>query len=262
MENEKQLDFTSGSIHAVIEVNGKLIEAVLGNPTSVRELEHSEAAFTEVTDLGRGEEKVVNHQEEEDAKLFDELVTEVKGVRLRSEPKGAGIELRPATEELKAAIIPEWKGKFVACLRRGDVDVIEDEEDSLVLGAEVLTVRYSYPSKLDPQLVVDFGVPSPPSSVREDFQNKITSFTPKSRTTRNASGKYVLHLKRAVKLFDGQMKMDDASITGGVVGERTFIEAQASGVLGVMSFLEAIRPIIKLKVISAVVGYYSAKVQD
>ncbi len=255
-------NFVGGVLDVAVALpSGKVIEAKIENPSSAREVQHIKEGFVEVVDKG-GKEETINHGTEADARLFDEIATFVKPIRLSHEEKGIGKEFRVCTPEVLSAIPTQWKTKFISAIRKGEVEVIEDE-DEVVLGEDVITVAYYIPSKADAQYKIEFDVPTPGEKEFEKLESKLTEFVPKYRGgSRNNNGKFVLHIEKAVEAFDEKMKQSSADIRGGSVDGRTFKEAKGVGAIAVLAFLEAIRPSIKLKVLDAAMRHYQAQVRD
>lgn len=259
-----EYNFVGGEAEVAITLqNGKTIEAIIQQPTALRELQHIKEGFVEVIDNGKGSEEQINHGPEADVRLYDELALQIKPIRLSGEPKGVGVDFRPCDEQVNAATPIQWKSQFVTALRRAETEVVEPDEDEVVLGEQVLTVRVYIPSKADPIYTIDFDVPAPKEGELEKLEKSITEFIPKYKNSnRNNSGKFVLHIERAVKAFDEKFKEDGADIRGAVVGDRDFATARATSPVAVMAFLEAIRPSLKLRVLDTALRHYTGRIRD
>lgn len=246
----------------------RIISAKLRKPTKDELIKREAMSRTEIVEASATEDELEYEDSRANSYLFDKLVTEVKGFRLKGEAPSASGEWRTADEKLLAVMPESYKAAFVKKMY-SDVTakLYDDGEEGVVLGGgEILPVDLIFGDEDNPAAVIRFDVPEPTESERRKYSNDAVKLR-QPRGGRKSRNRIVSNLDASVRFFDELMRRPEADITSGspdfkvtVVG-RTFAESK-SNPIALGQFLDNIDPIYKRSVVTAAMAKYNVKVSD
>lgn len=238
----------------------KIVAARMRRSTLEEEIAREKKATIEYREVSSSEEEIVVLEEVANAELFDSIVTDLLGFRLKGDTPGSAKEWREATPEILALIPSSWKSAFIRGSRICSTKFVEtDEDDGVVLGGDsTLGVELIVGYEDNPQGVVTFEIPEPAESERIEFVDKATQF--RQSRGRKRSAKVVTDLRACVRFFDELMKRPGASINGATFQGKTY--AQCSEPLSKLAYLDSIHPSFKQRVINTALAKYNARLQD
>ncbi len=265
MNEEKKLYPFDLSINEVeIEVDaaeGSVVAARMRKPTDGEEFAREEQSSVKYAELNNGkEESVTVIGSSADGRMFDNIATELKGFVLHGEDEALGMDWRPATPELLAEIPLNYKQTFIGGTRIFTAKLIKNKSKVVVLGGPRIShVNFTVGNEKAPAYALDFYVPLPSESEREQFNRAASEFS----VSKEEKGTSFLrfNLRPCVEHFDKLMlKTNDANIIGGTVNGKSWSECTT--VIEKQQFLDAISPVIKHRVLTTVMGQYNAKLRD
>jgi hypothetical protein len=257
-----QFEFDKGDFEVEINVSTnpekeKLVSAKMRRSNLDEEIAREKKATIEYREVSSAEEEIVVLEEAANAELFNKVVLEVRGFRLKDEPVDKAQEWRDA-QPLLSLIPSSFKNTFVRGSRICSARFVEDEDDGVILGGNaLLPVELIIGYEEDPLYVIKFELPEPEEKERIEFADKAMQF----RTSRGKkkSARVVTDLNACVKFFDELMKRG-GTVEGGTVQGKPYSEFKEGTSKAI--FLESIHPIYKHRVINAALSKYNAKLQD
>jgi hypothetical protein len=246
---------------AVVTPQGTLYHK-LRKPTLGELIEREERSSYETESVNDSEERVSADDEAANVRLWNQIVVDVKGYRMRGEKASASIEwrgesLHDLSNDLKAAIPAAHKSVAVRGLYQFTCEVEKDEGEGFLLGAETWTVKQVFGNLDFPDYIIRHILRTPTEQERREFKRK-SSDVRFSKGSRKMKTKVVTHLKAHVELYDALLTQFDGLTLDGQTWE-TFT-AKDFAQTGAM--VRAIDPIWKRNVIDALMKTFEASVSD
>lgn len=257
---ERPFDFGKADFEGEINVGTeaskpKYVAARMRKPSHEELIVREREATFEARDLGGQEIERLDNSLKPSARLFDKVVTETRGYRLRSEAKDTSKEFRTPSEELLKNIPSGHKARFIDGMYIADAVLVDDDDDFAVGGEATLKVDLIIGRKDDPVAVIRFELPEPQESERERFTKKASQLRENlSAKTR----KLVTNLKASIEFFVDLMSRDGASVSSnGLVNGVSFQDAD-----DVRNWASQVDPMYMQLIIGTAFARYNAKLRD
>jgi hypothetical protein len=226
-------------------------------PTNAELIIREREATFETKQVSANEIERVDNSTMPNARLFDKIVTEVKGYRLKSEPREASDAFRVPSPELLAAIPTSHKNAFVDGLYVADAEFIDEEDDFVVGGDVTLPVNFYIGDKDKPHATIRFELPECNEDEREKVGRRATQL-------RERTGSKLRHtvittnLQASIDFFVDLMGRPGAYVSeNGKVNGVSFAEAPDKRV-----WAAGIDPVFMTIIVGAAFSRYAAKRQD
>lgn len=236
-----------------IKAGGHVLSHKLTRPTLAQLIEREERTPIQSVSVSETEEAIAGDSDDEtaNARLWDEIATEVKGYRLSSEPAEVVNNWR-TTAELKKYVPPSHKSGAIRAMYQSSVDMEKDDGEGFTLGEQEWTIRQTFGDPDFPAYLIRHVLRTPTETERRDFRRKATEVR-FGKGSRKQTTKVLTKLKAYVEMYD----LLFVSIDGATVNEHSYTsEGQRR------PFLELIDPVFKRQIVDCLMKEFDARVSD
>lgn len=260
---ERVFDFAKASFEGEINVSTnpkkvKLHQARMRRATNEELVMRERESTFETKQVSSTESERLDNNTGPNARLFDKVVTELKGYRLKSEDPSLSREFRTPTPELLAAIPSNHKSRFVEGMYIVDAEFVDENEDETVLGGDmVLPVDFFIGFQDDPSSIVRFELPECDEDERSKFEKRANQLRDVAGS-RMRHSKVVTNLQASIDFFVDLMNRPGASVSeNGVVNGVSFSQAPDK-----RAWASQLDPVYMSLIINTAFTKYNAKRQD
>lgn len=241
-----------------IKAGGQVLSHKLTRPTLAQLIEREERTPIQSVSVSDTEEAIAGDSDDEtaNAKLWDEIATEVKGYRLASEPAEAVNNWR-TTAELKKYIPPSHKSGAVRAMYQSSVEMEKDEGEGFTLGEQEWTIKQTFGDPDFPAYLIRHVLRTPTEGERREFKRKATEVR-FGKGSRKQTTKVLTKLKAYVEMYDLLI----VSISGATMNGQTWESYHAPNVAGLGGFVAAVDPVFKRQIVDCLMKEFDARVSD
>lgn len=234
-----------------IKAAGQVLSHKLTRPTLAQLIEREDRTPIQSVSVSDTEEAIAGDSDDEtaNAKMWDEIATEVKGYRLGSEPKDVVGNWRTIAE-LKKYIPTAHKSGAIRAMYQSAVEMEKDEGEGFTLGAQEWTIMQTFGDPDFPSYLIRHVLRTPTEGERREFKRKATEVR-FGKGSRKQTTKVLTKLRAYVETYDLLfVSIDGVSVDEGVP---TIDKAKLLGLID---------PIFKRQIVDCLMKEFDARASD